>query len=213
MKKYRKTPPREFTGEARPTCYACNRPTSYCLCGFAKPFEAHCNFLILQHPNERKKYYSTARIVTKTLLNSKLMRGLEFEISEFNKYCSMDKTYLLFPDEEAKDCECIDLNQENTVIVVDGTWSEAKKIIKYNPILKTLPTLTFKRKLISNYRIRKQPKENYLSTLECIGYLLQLNSVAFGHPDRAKIYDSLFGAFNRMVEMQLEHFQPYRGDN
>ena len=46
----------------RPTCYRCYRPESHCVCGLVPPFEAHCGLLVLQHPHERRKYYSTARL-------------------------------------------------------------------------------------------------------------------------------------------------------
>lgn len=59
----------------RPTCYSCFRPKSHCVCGTVSPIEAHCNLLILQHPNEWRKY-STAKLVTKTIVNARTLRGV-----------------------------------------------------------------------------------------------------------------------------------------
>lgn len=187
-------------------CYNCFRPSPYCVCGMVAPFEAHCKILILQHPHERKKYYSTAKLVLNTLTNAKMLRGLEFAPGQIERSLSESDAYLLFPSEDAKNCEDTVLTSKSTVIVVDGTWSEAGKIIRRNEILRKLPCLTFKRDLRSNYRIRKQPKDNYLSTIECIGHLLKLNAEVSGMQNTNQSYDKLFELFNCMVEKQLKHF-------
>ncbi len=193
----------ESTIEARATCYNCFRPVGHCLCASLKPFDAHTNLLILQHPNERKKYYSTAKLVVGSIRNSKLIRGIDFPEEQLQKILSQGNHYLLYPGTDSQDCESLDLNENHTVIALDGTWSEAGKILNRNPILKSLPKVSFNRNLKSEYRIRKQPKDRYLSTLESIGYLLKLNAVARGFGNYSEKYNRLFQAFTSMVEKQL----------
>ena len=188
----------------RPTCYSCLRPCSHCVCDFFQPISAHCNILIIQHPNERRKYYSTAKLVLKAITNSKLLRGLDFERSELERNLTGQIPLLLFPSNDAQDCEVVQLTSTHTVIVVDGTWAEACKLIRHNPILTELPCLTFKQPLRSTYRIRKQPREFCLSTIESVAHLLKLNSLAFGRKNEGNSYDSLFKGFDRMVEQQLD---------
>lgn len=195
-----------LTTVGRNTCYGCCRPVGHCLCSLIEPFTAHCNFLLLQHPHERKKYYSTVKIVRRAVQNSRLLRGIEFEPEILERQLSGQQGYLLFPSEGATDCESIVLDLKATVIVVDGTWSEAGKIVRRNPLLATLPALTFRRELRSQYRIRKQPRDHYLSTLECIGHLLRLNASISGQADRVPEYNRLFSGFNQMVEQQLKFF-------
>jgi DTW domain-containing protein YfiP len=186
-------------------CYKCFRPCSHCLCNLIKPFKAHCNILILQHPHERKKYYSTAKLVTMALTNSTLLRGMLFEPELLESKLTGQKAYLLFPASDADDCETTELDEKSTVILLDGTWTEAGKIARLNPLLKQLPCLTFKKPLRSNYLIRRQPKENYLSTIESVGHLLKLNAIA--NKKIASIqYDSLFQGFSQMVERQYSYF-------
>ena len=152
-------PPGQYpNGEGRPTCYACFRPKSHCQCDSIIPFEAHCNLLILQHPHERRKYYGTAKIAAKAIRNSKLLRGIQFAPGEIERAISPKKPYLLYPGKDASDCESILLDQDDIVIVIDGTWDEAGKILYRNPMLKTLPRISFKNPYRSNYKIRKQPK-------------------------------------------------------
>lgn len=195
-----------LSNAGRPTCYACLRPYSHCLCKLLERFDAHCNILILQHPNEYRKYYSTAPLVTLSIRNSKLIRSIEFPDSVIKNEISDLNPYLLYPGSQATDCEEVTLNRSNVVLVIDGTWSEAKKIVKRNPTLCSLPQLSFKRLIRSEYRIRKQPKLNYLSTVESIAHLLNLNACANGKTEESKRYQSLLRAFNTMVERQFCYF-------
>lgn len=187
----------------REMCYECLRPEGHCVCNLIPPFAAHCKILILQHYHERKKYYGTAKLLAKGLTNARVLRGIIFEPEQLN----LDpKTYLLYPSASAVDCSSIELDAESTVVVIDGTWDEAAKILFNNPILKTLPCLTFTAPLRSRYRIRKQPKPHFLSTIESVAHLLRINAAATGK-DAAR-YDALLQGFNQMVEQQLSFVPP-----
>ncbi len=162
--------------------------------------------MILQHPHEWKKYYSTAKLVALAVSNVTILRGIEFNPLLLEEKLNRPNTYLLFPGPHTKDCEEVQLDSQSTVVVIDGTWDEAGKIVHRNPALQKLPTLSFKKPLVSNYKIRKQPKESYLSTIESIAHLLKLNALAFGLNNKTTEYDSLFTGFNRMVDQQLSYF-------
>lgn len=205
-----RSPNKEPHPGGRPTCLKCFRPRSHCLCDVMSSFEAHCNVLILQHPAERRKYYSTAKLVTNLISNSKRIRGIEFSAEEIASQFDSKKTYLLYPSAEAVDCVDIPLTKDDTVIVLDGTWVEARKILYKSPHLKSFPHLTFKAPLVSNYQIRKQPRENYLSTIESIGHLLKLNAVANSLHTKVDEYQKLFDIFTQMVEQQLVNFPRIR---
>lgn len=192
--------------EPRPTCYTCFRPETHCVCGLVAPFTAHTNILLLQHPHERKKYYSTSKIVTQAITNVRMIRGVEFEPGRIDALLKGQKPYLLYPSRSAVDCTEVELDEKSTVIVVDGTWDEAGKILFRNPELRSFPCLTFKAPLRSNYRIRKQPKEHYLSTLESIAHLLKMNAAAHGRTADTENYDRLLEGFDLMVTRQLQYF-------
>ncbi len=190
----------------RPTCYGCCRPRSHCVCKLVEPFEAHCRILILQHPHERRKYHSTTRILRAALSNCRLLRGIIFDESLLTDELAGQSAFLLFPTKSAQDCRTITLSVNSTVVVIDGTWEEARKIVFRNPILHTLPQITFSDSVHSNYRIRKQPRDNYLSTLESITHLLKVNAESDGNSAFSARYDQLTHGFNQMVEQQLRYF-------
>ncbi len=182
---------------------------AHCICGLVEPFFAHCNLLILQHPHERRKYYSSTKIVLRAIKNSRLERRLEFSDAEMSEILSLEDVHLLYPSKAAVDCESVNLTQRSTVIVVDGTWDEAQKIVYRNKPLQTLPAISFSKPLVSNYRIRKQPKSFCLSTLESVAHLLRLNALATGCDAPLDSYESLLRGFDRMVEQQLS-YTPWR---
>ena len=177
-----------------------------------QPLEAHCNILILQHPNEYRKYYSTAKLVLKGITNARLLRGIEFDAAVLRQTLAGQSPYLLFPTKDATDCEEIILNANHTIIAIDGTWDEARKIVHRNPALRDFPCLTFKRALRSNYRIRKQPQAHCLSTIESIAHLLKLNALACAGSAKSNSYDSLLVGFTKMVEQQLKSIPEHRAN-
>lgn len=190
----------------RAMCYACMRPRSHCLCGLIKPFKAHFNLLILQHPHERRKYHSTARLLINSVTNATLLSGIIFPEHVLEKGLDGQQPYILFPGVNATDCESIYLDHSSTAIVIDGTWEEAGKILYRNPGLKRYPQITFKKPLRSKFYIRKQPKLHCLSTIESVAHLLKLNANASDKRIEQRPYDSLFEVFNRLVEQQLAYF-------
>lgn len=194
----------------RPTCYACFRPVSHCVCSLIEPFQAHCRVLILQHPHERRRYYSTAKLVTRAIRNSQLLPGIIFDPEILQQATSGGTSYVLYPGPRAVSCSEVTLKPEDTVIALDGTWNEAGKIMYRNPAIQQLACLSFNTTLVSQYRIRKQPKTGYLSTIESLAHLLQINALAAGKPDQATLYDRLFDGFNRMVEQQMETTPRFR---
>jgi DTW domain-containing protein YfiP len=167
--------------------------------------------LILQHPNEQKKHYSTAKLVAQGITNCRIVRGVEFEPGVIEKAIEGQEPYLLFPSPGAVSCETVALKPNSTVIVIDGTWSEAKKIVFRNPILRTLPTISFSQPLRSNYRIRKQPRDHCLSTIESIAHLLKLNAAGQGKLDSVQQYESLLLGFEKMVDIQVKYFPRFSG--
>jgi len=190
----------------RPSCLSCLRPTAYCVCGLVEPFRAHCNLIVLQHPNERRKYYSTVRIVKQAITNSRVLSGVIFPDGVLAKALENQRSYILFPGEDSVDCTDVVLDENSTVIVLDGTWSEAGKILRRNPILAELPRISFRATIESRYRIRKQPKAHCLSSLESIAHFLTLNADAQGRQAMSRLYSTLLVGFDRMVEQQLKHF-------
>ncbi|KAJ6314053.1 hypothetical protein OIU78_017666 [Salix suchowensis] len=106
---------------------------------------------------------------------------------------------LLFPSKNALDVDglkAMDFEAKN-LIVLDGTWSKARRMYCENPWLRFLPHLKLELDRLSLYsEVRHQPKAGYLSTIESIVYALE----EIG--DYPEGLDNLLGVFESMVSDQ-----------
>ncbi|KAF9599455.1 hypothetical protein IFM89_038549 [Coptis chinensis] len=92
----------------------------------------------------------------------------EYEENEEYKIVVPPGTALLFPTNKSIKLEDVDFEVKN-LIVLDGTWSKAKRMYHENPWLKLLPHLKLDVNKASLYsEVRQQPKIGCLSTIESI---------------------------------------------
>ena len=143
----------------------------------------------------------TARMAHLCLPNSELHVGVDWENStELHRALSdaQRPAMLLYPSESAADVGEAPPTRPLTLVVVDGTWSQAKKMARDNPILANLPRLTFQPERPSDYRIRREPKPHCVSTIEALMYVL---GILEGDPTR---FRQLLEPFHRMINRQIE---------
>ena len=88
-----------------------------------------------------------------------------------------------------------------TVIILDATWSGARKMLRLSPSLQRLPRLMFTPSAPSRYVIKQQPQAGCLSTLEAVHELLTV--LERTGLDRYPQPDQLLGLFQRMQDFQI----------
>jgi DTW domain-containing protein len=190
--------PAPVSPAAGPRCLRCRRSRRACWCAHLRPVESATRACILQHPRERKTAIGTARMAHLSLPNSELHLGVSFEEHpRVRALCAESGTALLFPGEGARDPATLRGLPPTTVIVVDGTWSQARKVLKQNPFLQSLPRIGLSPVLPSNYRIRAEPSAECLSTIEALVHLL---GGLEGAPER---FLPILEAFDRMIDLQI----------
>ncbi len=188
-------------------CLVCNRAKKACICSFTEEIKTHIEVIILQHPTEVKQAKGSAAILSLTLPNSKCFVGEDFtDHLELNTLLSDDRahTFLLFPSEQSIQLDTVNCAKLRThkimrVILVDGTWRKAYKIIRCSQNLHSLPCLSLPEAGVSGqYRIRKAAQSHQLSTLEA-GYEI----LSRLEPDTD--FTPLMTAFHRMIEQYLSY--------
>jgi DTW domain-containing protein YfiP len=155
--------------------------------------------VILQHPRESIVPINTARIAELALPNSERHVGVEFGASPRLREVLADAEappILLFPGPGARDLALEPPAHPVTLVVVDGTWWQAQKLLKKNPALAALPRYALAPATPSRYRIRREPAAHCVSTIEAIVDAL----VALEGRDDAR---ALLRPFDAMVEHQL----------
>ncbi len=183
----------------REVCQHCRRPQAVCFCGQLARVDTRARVVFLQHPRERRVAIGTARMAHLSLPNSELHTGVDFgDHARVRALAAQPGTAVLFPGEGATDPRDLAPGALSHLIVVDGTWPQAKKVLKRNPLLQALPRVGLIPRKPGNYRIRREPSAECLSTIEAVVEVLgQLE----GPPER---FDAMLSAFEYMVDRQLQ---------
>ncbi|MGC9421675.1 MULTISPECIES: tRNA-uridine aminocarboxypropyltransferase [Vibrio] len=160
-------------------CSRCGKARKACICAGIVPLDSTVELIILQHPTEQHRPMGTARILTLSLANCRLWIGEDFRHHpELNALLAEPDVIhqVLYPCEHSicvSDSEP-SIEQKVRVILLDGTWRKVFKMWQINTQLHHLPCLHLPETLKGNYRIRKAPNDNALSTVEAGFHLLQL---------------------------------------
>jgi DTW domain-containing protein len=154
--------------------------------------------VLLQHPKERRVGVGTARLAHLTLPNSVLRVGLDFRADPIVRAAleASEPVCVLFPRPGALPVSALPRDRPVTLVVLDGTWALARKLLRLNPELAALPHVTFTPRYPSEYSIRRQPAAMCVSTIEALGEVLTALE-----PERGP-FDGLLAPFRAMVDRQ-----------
>jgi len=178
-------------------CERCLRPQTHCLCALIPRLDSRTRVLLLQHPSEVNHALNTARLAALGLRNAELRVGEVFEDLEQWLTQPGYRTGLLFPGEGAQALQAYAGDERPWLLVVpDGTWRKARKLLHVNPLLATLPRVTLGALQPSRYRLRKAPGEGALSTIEAVTQALNVLEA----PAR---FDALLRPFDALIEGQI----------
>jgi len=166
----------------REKCYKCYRPKSSCICEYIDSVNTKTKFVILMHPKEFKKVKNNTGFFTHlSLNNSEVFIGIDFSNHKrINEIISTYDSYILFPSKNALNLsnenpkKFTKQNKEMAIFLIDSTWACTKKIFTQSKNLNTLKHLSFTTTKLSQYQIKEQPDDNYLSTIESTLVVLEL---------------------------------------
>ena len=195
------TPKARFPGgrdSARPACRGCGRALVTCFCDRITILPTRTRILLLQHPREQRVAIGTARMAQLALPNSRLRVGLDFaEDPEVRAILAQPSgAYVLFPGPAATPVGQLPQGRDVTLIVFDGTWWQARKLLKLNPAIAALPRVAFRPRKPSAYVIRREPADFCVSTIEALAEVLTVLEPEGGP------FARLLDPFHAMVERQ-----------
>jgi DTW domain-containing protein len=169
-----------------------------CYCAHVTQLATDTRVLVLQHPRERIKAVGTARIAALCLPSAEVFVGVDFSGQARLEALLCDEAHpalLLYPGPGARDLAREPPRGPVTLVVVDGTWHQARTLLRDNPRLSALPRYHLSAPAPSEYRIRRAPRADYVSTVEALAHAL---SVLEGRDFRA-----MLAPFRAMVDCQL----------
>lgn len=160
-------------------------------------------FLILRHPQEKKEEKGTAELLHSLLENSFLVTGLSWPnlkkiIGEESNIRNWGVLYLGGKSESGKVrplAEGESITPLEGVILLDGTWKQAKTLWWRNAWLLKARRLVLNPKSPSLYQhYRREPRRECLATIESAAYVLR----ALG--EDPKISEGLTNAFREFLK-------------
>jgi len=177
------------------------------MCAYFEHIDTRTKFVILMHPKEFKKVKNnTGHFTHQSLKNSELFIGIDFsEHKAINEIIASHDSYILFPSKDA-------LNLTNTnptvskkplaIFIIDSTWACTKKMFHESTNLKKLKHMSFTTKKVSQYQIKEQPNETYLSTIESTLVVLELLNQHGIEDIKSEALDGFLNPFYKMIAYQ-----------
>src|ERR1700692_273374 len=204
-----------------PECPSCLKPLLLCICDSVTPIKSKVSLLILQHPQEQDRALGTARLTALHFKDAVVKIGLSWPslskalgrpVPDPSRwavlYLGSAKVADLDTDSEivainrkgeAEDHQRAILKEIEGIVLLDGTWSQAKALWWRNAWMLKCQRVILGPKHPSRYgRLRREPRRDGLSTIESAAMLL---SALEKRPD---IADTLNTSFERMLAKYRE---------
>ncbi|MBH0092734.1 tRNA-uridine aminocarboxypropyltransferase [Pseudoalteromonas sp. SCQQ13] len=186
---------------ARPLCNFCLFALNTCICSAVTSINNKVKVIILQHPSEEKVTKNTAKLLNLCLADCQIIKGESNNDFAQLRDLPASSTVLLYPNEQAINLDNNDalntLLPITHLIVIDGTWKKAYKILQLSSLLQRFQTVSFANLPKNRYTIRKAPREDSLSTLEAVAHSLQLIEQLNPAP--------LYNLLDELIQKQTHH--------
>ena len=196
-------------------CPRCRKPPALCVCEGITPIDNQVALLILQYPQEQDRELGTAQLTALHFKNAQLKIGLSWpSLSKILGrpadprrwailYLGSVRAAAVLPDRDivvvnrkgnAVDGQDAALREIEGIVLLDGTWSQAKALWWRNGWMLKCQRVVLGPKRRSRYgRLRREPRSDGLSTLEAAAMLLARLE------DEPEIEATLIASFERLL--------------
>lgn len=196
-------------------CPRCQKPAALCVCADIVALDNRVALLILQHPQEQDRALGTARLTALHLKNAVFKIGLSWpslakalgrpaeprhwgvlylgsakaaDLAAGREIVALDRKGEALGDQDRA------LDSLDGVILLDGSWAQAKALWWRNPWMLKCVRLVLGPRRPSRYgKLRREPRADSLSTIEAAALVL---SRLEHRPD---IETALTGSFDRLL--------------
>ncbi|WP_394186592.1 tRNA-uridine aminocarboxypropyltransferase [Pseudoalteromonas tetraodonis] len=175
---------REFNarGGKMDRCEQCLIAKHYCICEGAEYASCNAAVCLLMYHNESFKPSNTGRLIAEIVPDNYAFRWDRtspdpalLALLNNDKY----QPFVIFPAEDVETDRVVTqvepvAGKTPLFIFLDGTWREAKKMVRKSPYLDNLPVLSITAQKLSDYRLRVAPHAHQLGTAEVAIMVLAL---------------------------------------
>ncbi len=158
------------------------------------------------HPKEFKKVKNgTGHFTHLSLKNSELFIGVDFtNHRRVNEIIKDYDSYILYPSKETINIshESIKAKNNIAIFIIDSTWSCSVKMFRDSKNLKLLKHISFDSTKLSQFKIKEQPADYCLSTIESTLSVLELLTKWNIESTKQEDLCAFLNPFHKMVEYQ-----------
>ena len=167
-------------GFKRERCAGCRLAPSHCMCALRPDVPTRAGVCLLMADVEALKPSNTGWLIADVVADTFAFEWARLEVDPALLALLSDaqwQPYVVFPAEYAapmRVVRSVDLAEpakgetpkRPLFILLDGTWSEARKMFRKSPYLSQFPVLSLQPEQTSQYRLRRSSRDDHFCTSE-----------------------------------------------
>lgn len=169
-------------GSRAERCPGCRVIPEYCLCAWRPTVAAKSAMCLLMHDVEPMKPSNTGWLIADVITDTTAFPWSRTEVEPQLLTLLADpqwQPYIVFPGEFVEPSRVVTQvtladGKRPLFILLDGTWSEARKMFRKSPYLAHLPVLSLEPEQLSRYKLRRSKRDDHFCTAEVAALCLEL---------------------------------------
>jgi len=188
-------------------CAGCRLVPSHCLCSLRPVVPTQAGMCLLMADTEPLKPSNTGWLIADVVPDTFAFGWARTAVDPALLALLADpqwQPYVVFPGEYAAPQRVVTqvavpantasgLQRRPLYVLLDATWSEARKMFRKSPYLEQLPVLSLQSEQISRYRLRRSKRDDHFCTAEVAALCLELG----GEPHASAVLDAYFDVFSQ----------------
>jgi len=196
----RSTQPFTARGSRAPRCPRCRVIPQYCLCAWRPCVAAQSAMCLLMHDVEPMKPSNTGWLIADVIADTHAFMWSRVGVDPQLLALLADpqwQPYLVFPGEFVEPQRVTNSvtpqpGRRPLFILLDATWTEARKMFRKSPYLASLPVLSLAPEQLSRYTLRRSKRDDHFCTAEVAALCLELA----GDEAAARVLDAYLDVFS-----------------
>ncbi|MFZ0153855.1 tRNA-uridine aminocarboxypropyltransferase, partial [Pseudomonas sp.] len=169
-------------GSRAPRCPQCRVIFSHCLCAWRPQVPSDSAMCLLMHDTEPLKPSNTGWLIADLIADTSAFGWQRTSVDEA-LLALLDQPqwqpYIVFPGEFVAPQRVVsevarEPGKRPLFILLDATWTEARKMFRKSPYLDRFPVLSLQPEQLSRYRLRRSKRDDHFCTAEVAAMCLEL---------------------------------------
>ena len=169
-------------GSRAERCARCRVIPSHCMCAWRPTVAAKSAMCLVMHDVEPMKPSNTGWLIADVIDQTSAFAWSRTEVEPDLLALIADpqwQPYIVFPGEfvapeRVVSQVTLDEGKRPLFILLDATWSEARKMFRKSPYLEHLPVLSLAPEQLSRYKLRRSKRDDHFCTAEVAALCLEL---------------------------------------